>query len=99
MMPSPLNTFIVVDSLSIVINPSSIISKRSHVASFAAKVSAIYSASIDDNATVVCVDLRSSLSPAQSESEYPCIVRSPPPKVIQSNLPITIGFVHAGQSL
>ena len=40
---------------NLVINPSSVISKRSHVASFAAKVSAIYSASVDDNVTVVCL--------------------------------------------
>ena len=54
-MPSPLNTFIVGDPSSEVINPSSVISKRSHVASFAAKVSAIYSASVDDNVTVICL--------------------------------------------
>ena len=54
-MPSPLNTFFVRDPSSEVINPSSIISKRSHVVFFAAKVSAIYSASVDNNVTVVCL--------------------------------------------
>ena len=62
---------------------------RSHVASFATRVRAIYLASVDNRATVDCffkhqvtgpslsmkikpeVNFRLSLSPAQSESEYP----------------------------
>ena len=54
-VPSPLNMFIVGDPSSEVVNPSSVISKRSYVTSFATKVSAIYSASVDDNVTVICL--------------------------------------------
>lgn len=36
-------------------SPSSVSSRRSHVASFVASVKAMYSASVDDNATVGCL--------------------------------------------
>ena len=81
--------------------PSSVNNRSSHDASFAARVSAMYSASVDDNATVdglwgyqltgllfsikmkPDVDLRLSLSPAESESEHPSIANlSLPPYVI-----------------
>ena len=50
-----LTRLIVGDPSSEVIQSEFVISKRSHVASFAAKVSAIYSASVDDNVTVICL--------------------------------------------
>lgn len=80
--------------------PSFVKRSRRHVASLAARVSAIYSASVEDRATVACflehqligppfsikikpdVDFRLSLSPAQSESEYPSIFSSSLPPYV-----------------
>ena len=86
-------------------SPSSIKSSRSHVASFAARVRVMYSASVDNRTIVDCffehqltgpllsmkikpeVDFWLSLSPAQSESEYPSMRSlSWPPNVIPRSL-------------
>lgn len=66
------------------------------MASFAARVNATYSASVDDKAKIACllehqltgppfsmkmkpdVDFLVAWSPAQSELEYPLMIRSPP---------------------
>jgi topoisomerase IA-like protein len=80
------------------LNPKSSNNRRNQIVSFAASEIAIYSASVDDNDTVVCfllaqltaprpilktyppVDLRSSMSPAQSASEYPTSSTLCPPR-------------------
>ena len=88
--------------------PSAVKRSRNHVASLAANVKDIYSASVDDSATVDClfehqltsppfsmnikpdVDFRLSLSPAQSESEYPSTQSffSPPYVIPRSREPL-----------